>query len=415
MSFFKLARETFTNRNVVAITLSQTLFMFTAFLWWPYRSLFIQELGASKIDLGLIATVETVASLIFQFPGGILADKYGRRKLIILGSVLRLTSPVAFLMASHWTHIIPATIISSAAMLGMPARMALIAESIPSNKRSSGLAVYSTVTSIPMIITSLMGGVIVDYFGVIQGVQYILYASAFSALISIFMSYRFISETMDRKRPSGKEEKSMFNQFKSYANMPRQVWIMTLIAALSMFSARTVMSFMVLYGVEEVGLTTTEWGLIGTGVSLITTLLTTPAGMLAERVSRKKMILASRSISSLATLGFTFSQNVWHMAATRGLGGIGMGLGGAMWGPMGGPVWQSIVADLTPPGERARMMGMMGTIGSLISTPASYFGGYMYDYVSPKIPFQFSFVLDLVGSTIFMFFLKEPEKEKYED
>ena len=292
----------------------------------------------------------------------------------------------------------------------------LISESMPAGKRSSGLAIYSTVTSIPMIVTSLMGGVIVDYYGVINGIHYILWASAATAVLSIVVSTIFLKETMVKEEM--KEEKtsiSIGQRIRDATHMPRQVWIITLIATLSMFSARMVWSFMVIYGIEEVGITKTEWGLIGTAVSLISTLLMTPSGILSDRLGRKKIILASRITSTLSSVGFTFSQNFWHLALTRGLGGVGSGMGGAMMGPMGGPVWQALVADLTPINERGRMMGIMGTVGSLGSVPASWIGGYMYDNISPELPFYSSFILDMIGSAIFLAAVKEPNKDNRED
>jgi MFS family permease len=79
---------------------------------------------------------------------------------------------------------------------------------------------------------------------------------------------------------------------------------------------------------------------------------------------------------------------------------------------MGGPVWQALVADCTPPEERGRMMGLMGSIASVVSTPASWIGGYLYDNVSPKLPFQMSFILDIVSTAIFIALFKEPRKER---
>ena len=54
-------------------------------------------------------------------------------------------------------------------MVSLPAKTALIAESLPKGGRSSGFAVFRTFTSIPMIITSLMGGMLMDYYGVLKG------------------------------------------------------------------------------------------------------------------------------------------------------------------------------------------------------------------------------------------------------
>lgn len=411
MSSFGVIREIFENRNIRVLTITQTLFMFTAFLWWPYRSLYILELGATKELLGMLLMLETVSSIIFQFPGGILADRIGRRKIIVLSSALRLASPLFYLFATNWTQIMPALVLASAGMLGLPATNALIAESMPRESRGSGFAAYRTITSFPMIVTNLMGGILMDYYGVLVGCRLVLMGSLVMAVVSVVIRWMFITETLEPTTEKSRVGLSVIEILRDVRKLPREIWILVAVTAISAFSARVMMSFMVIYGVEVVGLTKTQWGLIGTAVSIITTLLTTPSGMIADRIGRKPIIVASRTLASLGTLGYTFSESFNHMCIVRGLGGIGSGLGGAMWGPMGGPVWQALVADLTLPSERARIMGLIGTISSIVSTPASWAGGYMYDNISPALPFRVSFLLDTVGTVIFVSLLKEPEKE----
>ena len=196
----------------------------------------------------------------------------------------------------------------------------------------------------------------------------------------------------------------------SLGAVSREIWVMTFVAALSGFAMRIVWSFMVVYAVEEVGLTNTQWGLIGTAISIVSTILTYPGGMLADRVGRKPCIIVSRTLSPLSTIGFTFSSNFWQMGVTRALGGVAQGFGGLVWGPMGGPVWQALVADLTTQQNRGMMMGLMGSIAGVVSTPASWVGGYMYDNISPKLPFQASFLIDVIATIIFILLLKEPER-----
>jgi predicted MFS family arabinose efflux permease len=75
-------------------------------------------------------------------------------------------------------------------------------------------------------------------------------------------------------------------------------------------------------------------------------------------------------------------------------------------------VWQALVVDVTPPKDRWRMMGLMGTIQGLVSTPASWVGGYMYDNVSPELPFYTSFALNTIGTVLFVTLLKEPRKPR---
>ena len=137
------------NKNITSVMITQVLTMFTAWLWWPYRSLFILELGASKETLGALLMIETIGGMIFQLPGGILADRIGRKKVMLLSSIIGIGSPIIYILATNWTHIAPALILSSTSSLARPAYNALIAESLPPEKRGSGFASISFVQKIP--------------------------------------------------------------------------------------------------------------------------------------------------------------------------------------------------------------------------------------------------------------------------
>ena len=413
MSTLSGIRETFTNRNVAVIMVTETLSTFTSWLWWPYQSLFILELGATKELLGMLLMVGTFSQFLLQFPGGVLADRLGRRKVILLSSAFSVGSPLIYLMASNWTHIAPALILSSIGVISRPARNALVAESLPVDKRGSGFAAISTVNKIPQIFTGLIGGMLMDHFGVYEGVRTVLIGSVAVSLISIFIRWRFLSETLEASTAKKEDEgpsSTRLGSLKEMASMPRNVWVMTVVAGLSAFAARVTFSFTVIYAVEVIGLTKTEYGLIGTAVSFVSMFLTLPGGLLSDRIGKKMSIVSSRILASISTLGVTYAGDFWQMGAARMLGGIASGLGGTYMRVRGGPVWTAMVADITPAESRGRMMGLMGTVVSIVSTPGSWAGGYLYDNVAPGSPFQASFLLNMMGTMLFIFLLKPPEK-----
>ena len=53
----------------------------------------------------------------------------------------------------------------------------------------------------------------------------------------------------------------------------------------------------------------------------------------------------------------------------------------------------------------------MGTLIGFLSLPGTWLGGYLYDFVSPMAPFYTSFGLGVVATIIFVFFVKEPDKQ----
>ena len=402
-------REFFGNRNIVIIMVTQTLSMFLAWLWWPYKSLFILKLGATNEILGLLVMVETLGGMFFQIPGGVLADRYGRKRVIIASAILGFGSPLIYLFAGDWIQLVPAMLLTSTASLSRGAMNALIAESLPTDKRGAGFAAISFVQKIPNVFTGIIGGVIMDHFGVIPGVRIVLTGVIGVSALSVVIYWMFLEETLlPESRKDTKLELNL-GSIRELGSMPREAWVLTIVAGLSSFSVRMVFSFTVPYVINIMGLSKTEYGAISTVVSLVSMFLTLPGGVLSDRIGRKQTVVISRVIASLSTIGILLSTSVLTLGAFRVTGSIGSGLGGTFMRVRGGPVWQALVADMTPAEGRARMMGLMGTFVSIIGTPASYVGGYLTDNVSPEAPFYVSFALNTVGTLLILLLLKPKE------
>ncbi len=402
-------REFFDNRNIVIIMVTQTLSMFLAWLWWPYKSLFILELGATNEILGLLVMVETLGGMFFQIPGGVLADRYGRKRVIIASAILGFGSPLIYLFAGDWIQLVPAMLLASTASLSRGAMNALIAESLPTDKRGAGFAAISFVQKIPNVFTGIIGGVIMDHFGVIPGVRVVLTGVIGVSALSVVIYWMFLEETLlPESRKDTKLELNL-GSIRELGSMPREAWVLTIVAGLSSFSVRMVFSFTVPYVINIMELSKTEYGAISTVVSLVSMFLTLPGGVLSDRIGRKQTVVISRIIASLSTIGIPLSTSVLTLGAFRVTGSIGSGLGGTFMRVRGGPVWQALVADMTPAEGRARMMGLMGTFVSIIGTPASYVGGYLTDNVSPEAPFYVSFALNTVGTLLILLLLKPKE------
>ena len=113
-----------------------------------------------------------------------------------------------------------------------------------------------------MIITSLLGGILMDYYGIIRAVKLCLIASLIVSIISAFLRWKFITETLEHTVI--KPENVRTQQFslkdrlvQQLGTIPRSVWILISVSSLSGFAMRNVFSFMVVYSVEIVGLTNT--------------------------------------------------------------------------------------------------------------------------------------------------------------
>jgi MFS family permease len=321
--------------------------------------------------------------------------------------ILSLGSPIIYILARNWVQLIPALILASSASMSRGAMNALIAESLPEEKRGSGFAAISFVQKIPNVFTGVIGGMLMDYYGVIPGVRIVLFFVIIVSCSAILVYWKYLEETLDITERRDVRLEIKLDSLKGLGSMPRNAWVLTIVAGLSALSVRMVFSFTVPFVINVLGLTKTEYGTISTVVSLVSMFLTLPGGVLSDRIGRKQTVVISRLIGSLSTIGVPLSWDMISLGVFRVAGSVGSGLGGTFMRVQGGPVWKALVADLTPPEGRARIMSLMGTFVSILSTPGSYLGGYLYDNVSPESTFFASFLLNSLG-TVLIFLLLRP-------
>ena len=93
-SYLRITRDVFTNRNILAIALTTSAYSLVEYSWRLFWNLYLMtEHNASFPALGLLTMIQSSERLLFQLPGGLLADRFGRRKIIVYGTALRILPP----------------------------------------------------------------------------------------------------------------------------------------------------------------------------------------------------------------------------------------------------------------------------------------------------------------------------------
>jgi DHA1 family tetracycline resistance protein-like MFS transporter len=400
-------REMMKSRNLMVITLTQSLFMLTASLWWPYWSLYILELGVSKTLLGLIFMGETIAQLIFQIPGGVLTDRLGRKKMIVLGSIFRATSPMIYVLTGSWQFVLVGMFITQMSNMMVPAIDALIAESTSVEHRAMGYGTFRMMTLLPMIFTPFIGGMITDALGVYGGVRLAITVTFIVAWLNVIIRWKFLEDTYD----GGEHASSRLDALKEIRNVPKPIWTLIVVAAFASIGLRVANQFMAVYAIQIVGLTNTQWGLIMTFVGVVSTVLTIPSSVWSDRVGRKPGIMVSLGLTPLMYAGFPLSGNLISLTVSRVVGAISEGFGGAVTGLEGGSAWLALVADIVPAKQRGKVMGLIATIAGVLSFPGAWIGGLLWDNIGPQMPFYVAAGSSTVAFIIFSVFVKEPKSK----
>ncbi len=405
--YYSMFRDVFSNKNIMAISVTSALWSLMRQGYNPFWALYLKDyLGASVTNIGIFSMISTAESLLFQLPGGLIADRYGRRKLILFGTVLRTFGPVLYLMASSWEWVIPGAVVAGMTSLYMPAFNAIIAESLPSGRRSTGYGVYNTITRVPNIIAPLLGGILVDMYGLYRGVRMFLLMQIGASILGIIIRFINLQETIVHKK--GKRP-SMIPTAETFRELPRPIFVMMIVSIIGSFSGRLVMDYTNLYALDILKITPTHLGLITSIAGLVQMVFTLPSGMLADQYGRKNNIMVSRVIAPVTQYFMAAVSGFWPYMFVRSFNAIGLAFGGGGV-QAGGSAWNALIADIVPSHKRATVNGVIGTLTAVVAAPSSVIGGWLWETFYPQLPFQLSAVIGLVAAAVFWFGVHEPKR-----
>ena len=406
--YYSMFKDVFSNKNIMAISVTVALWGMMGQGYRPFWALYLQNyLGASITDIGIFSMISTAESLLFQLPGGLIADRYGRRKMILAGTVFRTLGPVFYLMAPSWEWVIPGAMVAGMTSLYMPAFNAIIAESLPSERRGSGYGVYNTITRIPSIIAPLLGGLLVDTYGLYRGVRVFLMLQIGASILGIIIRFFNLKETVVHR--TGKRP-PILPKAQTFKELPRPIFIMIIVSIIGSFSGRLVFDYINLYALDIIKITPTNLGIITSIAGLVQMVLTLPSGILSDKYGRKNNIMVSRVIAPVTQYFMTSVSGFTPFMLVMSFNAVGLAFGGGGV-RAGGSAWNALIADIVPSHKRATVNGVIGTLTAVVAAPSSVLGGWLWETFYPQLPFQLSAVIGLVAAAVFWFGVHEPKKE----
>ncbi len=124
-----------------------------------------------------------------------------------------------------------------------------------------------------------------------------------------------------------------------------------------------------------------------------------PAGVLSDRLGRRRLIAAGWFIYALVYLGFALASEPWQVWLL--FAGYGV-----YYGMVEG-VARAFVADLVPVEKRGTAYGLYHGVVGLALLPASLIAGWLWDAVNPAAPFFFGAALAFLGMVGIMGLVRE--------
>lgn len=128
--------------------------------------MYLRELNGSSSDVGLVFSIGFLALALSMIPGGILANKYELKALLIIGWVMSVPPPLMYYLARSWTDVIPGIILLQVSGFNVPAFNAYIAGVADRNKSASNFSITWAAAPLGSVFSPLAGSILLNWIPV---------------------------------------------------------------------------------------------------------------------------------------------------------------------------------------------------------------------------------------------------------
>ncbi len=183
-------------------------------LLFPFFALYItQRFEVGMTTAGIILGLFSVFGLIGGFLGGALADKFGRRSIILFGLVFSAVTTFALGFVTELNMLYPLAIfIGTLSSIAGPAHGALIADLLPENKRQEGFGILRVVANMSWLIGPTIGG----FFASRDFMILFVTDAVISTVVAILFAL-FIRESQSAMVHEKEQSESILNTLQGYA------------------------------------------------------------------------------------------------------------------------------------------------------------------------------------------------------
>ena len=358
-------------------------------LWKKFLPKYLEALGASTGVIGLFGTAEDFFDAIYQYPGGWLADRFGRRRAFLMFVALATTGYIVYLLSPSWPFLfLGLALVMAWQSMASPAIFAVIGDALPRERRAMGFTLQSILKRVPIVIAPVAGGALIASLGVVKGVHVALIITLALAVVTLIFVSR-INVTVKALHAT-----SIVGVWQTFHAALKRLLISDVIIRTCEGMTGVIT---ILYVTNIKHFTVKQYGTL-VAIQMITSILVyIPAGKIADRIGRKPFVIATFLSFALFPLAIVLASNFAWIVLAFVIGGLR---------EIGEPSRKAMIVDFAQDNVRARSVGLYYLIRSLSITPAAAIGGLLWS-ITPSVPFVVAAVIGVAGTVVFALTVEE--------
>ena len=358
----------------------------------PFVSLYLHtQLDVPMTTVGIMMLVSALVASGGRIVGGEIADRLGRRPLLLVGMsarviVFALMAVAIYLRWSVWTVGSIFLLIRLVGAAVRPGLTAMVADIVPSENRVEAYALFRIGSNAGWAIGPAIGGFLVS----------VSYASLFvlttcASLIGVILVFLFIRESIQTAETERFALRRVLDVGRDLRFLVFCGWSVLLFIVMGQFA-----STLAVFSTQTIGISEAQLGWLFTINGIVVVLFQWPAARLAARVGIRWGLV-------LGCLGYALGYFTVGLVP-----GFGFLIGSMVIITLGevtfSPTSMAAVANMAPAARVGRYMGFFGLTEALGWSLGPFIGGILYDRLAhvPVLLWSIIAVIGVIAALGFM-------------
>ena len=354
---------------------------------WP---IYIKgALNASMVELGLVFSASNAVAAVTQIFSGFLSDRYGRKRIHVLGTLFAVLPPLMYTFASNWVDLVPWVLLSGFATgLYLPIRWTIVADVSSTKTMASAYSWTNISWLVGSTIAPLAGGIVADLFGI----RFPFFTS-FMLLLAVFPLALFIQETRREPRAQGVNHQNggvnMIDKFLS------TVILFSLINVIQGLGIGVTGPVIPIFVISDFQVDFTFMGLLYTiGFGVASLIVQIPGARCSDLFDRRKVMFVTFVVSTPFFLLFAYSRNTLELILFMFLSRVVLNLHWASF--------QTLLMDSTPSSKWGLINGVSAATFWMGLLTGNALSGVLWDFWRLAPFYASSFAIGLSALPLFL-------------
>jgi MFS family permease len=389
MRFWKRTAEFFgLKRNLVILLIATFVIGAGEELWIRFIPKYLQVLGATVFVIGLFDALRTLLGAVYAYPGGLLVDRWGHRRAFLAFNIFSIAGYSLVLLVPHWGAVIAGMFLFlSWTCFSLPATFSLIGATLDPNRHAMGVGMQSVIKRLPIMVAPILGGVLIDRFGIINGVRIGLGLSILLSAATIWVQ-RQLRDGRAAAVP-GAERWNFWRSLRAFNPPLRRLLLSDILIR---FCERIPFAWVVIYAMDYVGVNAKEVGILTSVEVIVASVCIIPASHFADKHGREPFVLATFGFFTLFPLALWLSNSFMLLVVAFAIRGLK---------EFGDTSRKALIIGYCAPERRGQMIGAYYLVRDLLVSTGAILGAWLWK-LGPGSNFIGAAIFGACGTAVYL-------------